>query len=165
MPFVLDGIIYKDILVPFYAGKMTREDIEEFMSLLKIKGRADGAMQAIQLFLQKYNQMKGREGWDGLAEDVDYIDSVDNLPLCDLQYKLDVHVQRHTTMGVMSTNGQRSTEKGILVGENWKETAETNFVEDPNELRQDLSDQLQVCLGIILYQSVTVNINYPKSCV
>jgi hypothetical protein len=43
-------------------------------------------------------------------------------------------------MGVMSTNGQHRTGKGILVGENWKETTETHFVEDPNELRQDVSD-------------------------
>jgi hypothetical protein len=65
----------------------------------------------------------------------------------------------------MSANGQHRTGKGILVGENWKETTETHFVEDPNELRQDVSDQLQVPLGSILYQHVTVNIHYPKSCV
>jgi hypothetical protein len=40
---------------------------------------------------------------DGIV--VDYIGSIDNFPLCDLQYKLDVHIQHHTTMGVMSTNG------------------------------------------------------------
>jgi hypothetical protein len=67
-------------------------------------------------------------------------------------------------MGVMSTNGQHRTGKGILVGENWKETKKTHFVEDPNELQQDVSDQLQVPLGSILYQSFTVNIHYPKSC-
>jgi hypothetical protein len=78
--------------------------------------------------------MKGCEGWDSLAEDVEYIGSVDNLPFCDLQYKLAVHIQRHTTMGVMSTNGQHRTGKGILVGENWKEMTETHFGEDPNEL-------------------------------
>jgi hypothetical protein len=165
MPFVHDGIIHKDVQVPFYAGQTTKEDIEEFVSLFKIKGHADGAMQAIQLFLQKYNQMKGREGWDGLAEDVDCIGSIDDLPLCDLQYKLAVHVQHHTTMGVMSTNGRHPTGKGILMGENWKETTENHFVEDPNELRQDVSDQLQVPLGIIFFQPVTVNIHYPKSCV
>jgi hypothetical protein len=165
MPFVHDGILHKDIPVPFYAGQITKEDIEEFMSLFKIKGHADGAMQAIQLFLQKYNNMKGREGWDSLAEDVDYIGSIDDLPLCDLQYKLAVHVQHHTTMGAISTNGQHRTGKGIMVGENWKETTETHFVEDPNELRQDVSDQLQVPLVSILYQPVTVNIHYPKSCV
>jgi hypothetical protein len=165
MPFVHDGIIHKYVPVHFYAGQMTKDDFEEFMSLFKIKGHADGAMKAIQLFLQKYNQIKGREGWDNLAEDVEYIDSVDNLPLWDLQYNLDVHVQCHTTMGVMSTNGQHRTGKGILVGENWKETTETHFVEDPNYLLQDVSDQLQVPLGSILYQPVTVNIHYPKSCV
>jgi hypothetical protein len=164
MPFVHDGIIHKDVPVPFCAGHMTKEDIEEFLSLFKIKGHIDGAMQAIQLFLQKYSQMKGREGWDSLAEDVEYIGSVDELPLCDLQYKLDVNVQRHTMMGGMSTNGQHRTGKGILVGENWKETTETHFVEDPNELCQYVSNQLQVSLGSILYQPVTVNINYPKSC-
>jgi hypothetical protein len=58
-------------------------------------------------------------------KDVDYIGSIDDLPLCDLHYKLDVHVQRHTTMGVMSTNGQHRTGRGILVDENWKETTET----------------------------------------
>jgi hypothetical protein len=131
---VHDSILHKDVPVPFYAGQMTKEDIEEFMSLFKIKGHTDGAMQVIQLFLQKYNNMKGREGWDSLADDVNYIGSIDNLPLCDLQYKLDVHVQHHTTMGVMSTNGQHRTGKGIMVGENWKETTETHFVEDPNEL-------------------------------
>jgi hypothetical protein len=68
-------------------------------------------------------------------------------------------------MGVMSTNGQHHTGKGIMVGKNWKETTETHFVEDPNELRQDVSDQLQVILGSILYQPVTVNIHYLKSCV
>jgi hypothetical protein len=52
-----------------------------------------------------------------------------------------------------------------MVGEKWKETTETHFVKDPNELRQDLSDQLQVPLGSILYQPVTVNIHYPNSCV
>jgi hypothetical protein len=143
MPFVYDDILHKDVPVPFHAGQMKKED-NEFMSLFKIKGHADGAMQAIQLFLQKYNNMKGHEGWDSLAEEVDYMGSVDDLPLCDLQYKLDVHVQRHTPMGVMSTNGQHCTGKGIPVGENWKETTETHFVEDPKELRQDVSDQLQV---------------------
>jgi hypothetical protein len=54
------------------------------MSLFKIKGHVDGALQAIQLFLQKYNDTKGREGWDSLTEDVDYIVSIDDLPLCDL---------------------------------------------------------------------------------
>jgi hypothetical protein len=83
--------------------------------------------------------------------------------VCDLQYKLDDHVQRHTTMGFMSTNGQHRTGKGIMAGESWKETTETHFVEDPNELRQDVSDNLQVPLGSILYQPATVNIHYPKS--
>jgi hypothetical protein len=106
MPFVHDGILHKYVQVTFYAGQMTQEDIEEFMSLFKIKGHADWAMQAIQLFLQKYNNMKGREGWDNLAEDVDYIGSIDDLPLYDLQYKLAVHVQHNTIMGFMSTNGQ-----------------------------------------------------------
>jgi hypothetical protein len=147
MPFVHGGIIHKDVPVPLYAGQMTRDNIDEFMSLFKIKGHIDGVMQAIQLFLQKYNQMKGCEGWDSLAEDIVYIGSVDNLPLCDLHYNLDVHVQRHTTMGVMSINGQHRTGKGIMVGENWKETTKTHFVEDSNELRQDVSDQLKVPLG------------------
>jgi hypothetical protein len=165
VPFVHDGIIHTYVPVRFYAGQMIREDVEELMSLFNIKGHVDGAMQAIQLFLQKYNQIKGREGWDGLAEDVDYIDRVDYLPVCDLQYKLAVHVQCHTMMGVMSTNGQHRTGKGILVGENSKEKTETHFVEDPNEFRQYVSDQLQVPLGSILYQPITVNIHYPKSCV
>jgi hypothetical protein len=67
MPLVHDGILHKDVPVPFYAGQMTQEDIRVFMSLFKIKGHADGAMQAIQLFLQKYSNMKGRKGWDDLA--------------------------------------------------------------------------------------------------
>jgi hypothetical protein len=106
--------------------------------------------------------MKGRKGWDDLAEDVDYVGNIDDLPLCDLQYKLDVHVQESTPVGVMSTNGQHRTGKGILVGENWKDTIETHFVNDPSELRQDASYQLQVPIGNILYQHVTVNIHYPK---
>jgi hypothetical protein len=101
---------------------MTKDDMKEFMSLFNIKGHAGRAMQAIQLFLQKYNQMKGHDGGDSLAEDVEYICSVDDLPFCDLQYKLAFHVQLHTTMGVMSTNGQHRTGKGIMVGENWKGT-------------------------------------------
>jgi hypothetical protein len=69
-------------------------------------------------------------------------------------------------MGVMSTNnGQHRTGKGIMVGDNWKETIETHFVNDQSELRQDASDQLQVPIGSILYQPVTVNIHYPKLCV
>jgi hypothetical protein len=67
MPFVHDGIIHKDVPVPFYAGQMTKDNIEELISLFKIKGHADGAMQDIKLFLQKYNHMKGRKGWDSLA--------------------------------------------------------------------------------------------------
>jgi hypothetical protein len=94
------------------------------------------------LFLQKYNHIKGHKGWDSLAEDVEYIGSVDDLPLFDLQYKLAVHVQRHATIGIMITNGQHCTIKRILVGENWKKTTETHFVEDPNDLRQDAYDQL-----------------------
>jgi hypothetical protein len=92
--------------------------------------------------LKKYNQMKGHDQWDSLAEDVDYIGSVDDLHLCDLQYKLAAHVQRHKKMGFMSTNVQHRTGKGIMVGENWKEMTETHFVEDPNELQQYVSDQL-----------------------
>jgi hypothetical protein len=67
MNFVHDGIIHKYVPVPLYAGQMTNDDIKEFMSLFKIKGHADGAMQDIQLFLQNYNHMKGRKGWDSLA--------------------------------------------------------------------------------------------------
>jgi hypothetical protein len=163
MPFVHDGVIHKNLPVNFYAGRMAKDDIKEFMSLFKINGHADGAMQAIQLFLQKYNQMRGRDGWDSLAEDVEYVRSVDDLYLCDLQSKLAAHVQLHTLIGVLSTNGQHRTGKVILVGENWKEMTETYFVEDPNELQQNVSDQLQVHLGHILYQPVTVNIHYPKS--
>jgi hypothetical protein len=81
MPFVHAGILHKDVPVPFYAGQMTNEDIEEIMSLFKIKGHADGDIQAIQLFLQKYNNTKGCEGWDILAEDVGYIGSIDELNL------------------------------------------------------------------------------------
>jgi ubiquitin len=66
-PFVHDGIMHKDVSVPFYSGKMTQEDIKVFMSLFKIKGHAEGAMRAIQLFLQKYSNMKGRKGWDDLG--------------------------------------------------------------------------------------------------
>jgi hypothetical protein len=73
-------------------------------------------MQDIQLFFKKYSNMKGRKGWDDLAEDVDYVRNIDDLPLCDLQYNLAVHVQESTTMGVMSTNDQHRTGKGILVG-------------------------------------------------
>jgi hypothetical protein len=83
-PFVYDGILHKDVPVPFYAGQMTQEDIRVFMSLFKIKGHADGAMQAIQLCLQKYSNMKGRKRWYDLAEDVDYGGNIDDLPLCDL---------------------------------------------------------------------------------
>jgi hypothetical protein len=36
-------------------------------------------------------------------------------------------------------------------------------VEDPKELRHEVSEQLQVPAGSILYQPVTVNIHYPKS--
>jgi hypothetical protein len=50
VPFVYYGILYKNVPVHFYAGQMTQEDIRVFMSLFKIKGRADGVMQAIQLF-------------------------------------------------------------------------------------------------------------------
>jgi hypothetical protein len=116
MPFVHDGIIHKVMPVHLYAEQMTKDDINEFMSLFKIKGHAYGAMQAIQLFLQKYNHMKGRNGWDSLADDVEYIGSVDDLPLCDFQYKLDAHAQCHTTMGLMITNGLHRTGKVILVG-------------------------------------------------
>jgi hypothetical protein len=98
----------------------------------------------------KYNQMRGHNGWDSLAQDVEYVGSVYDLSLCDLEYELTVHVQRHTSMSAMSTNGQHRTGKGVLV-------------DDPNELRQDVSDQLQVPLGSILYQLVSVNIDYPKS--
>jgi hypothetical protein len=154
MPFVHDGVIHKGLAVPFYAGQMIKDYIKELMSLFKINGHADGAMQAILLFLPKYNQMRGLGGWDSLAEDVEYIGRVDELYMCDLQYKLDIHVQLHTTVGIMST---------IMVGEKRKETTDTYVVEDTNELRQNISHQLQVPMGNILYQPVTVNIYYPKS--
>jgi hypothetical protein len=165
MPFAHYGILHKDVPVPLYAGQMIQEDIRVFMSLFKIEGHADGAMQAIQLFLQKYSSMKDRKGWDDLAEDVDYVGIIDDLPLCDFQYKVAVHVQESKKMGGMSTNGQHCTGKGILVGENWKDKIETHFVNTPSELRHDAYDQLQVPIVSILYQHVTVNIQYPKLCV
>jgi hypothetical protein len=84
MTFMHDSIIHKDVPVPFYARNMTKYNIREFMYLFQIKVHADWAIQVFQLFLQKYNQMKGRDRWDSLAEDVKYIGSVDDLPLCDL---------------------------------------------------------------------------------
>jgi hypothetical protein len=128
MPFVHYGVIRKDLQVPFYSGQMTKDDIKVFMSLFKINGHADGSMQAIQLFLQKYSQMSGRDGWESVAEDVECVSIVDDRSLCEMEYELNVHIQFHTSMGVMSTNGQHRTGKGILVGENWKETTEKYLV-------------------------------------
>jgi hypothetical protein len=73
MSFVHDGVIHKNLPVPFYAGQMIKDDIKVFASLFTINGHTDGAMQAIHLFLLKYNQMRGRDGWDSLAEDVEYV--------------------------------------------------------------------------------------------
>jgi hypothetical protein len=141
---------------------MTKYDIVVFMDLFKIKCHSYG-LCALRLILQKYSTMRDRGGWDTLEEDVEFIRPVDELPLCEFEYQLAVHVQLHTLTGVMSTNGQHLTGKGILVGGNWKETTKMYFVEDPNELRQEVSDQLQVPVRNILYQPVTVNIHYPKS--
>jgi hypothetical protein len=55
MPFVHEVIIHKYVPLTFYARQMNNEDIEEFMSLFKIKVHADGSMRAIHVFLQKYN--------------------------------------------------------------------------------------------------------------
>jgi hypothetical protein len=113
MLFVHDGVRHKHLLVPFYAGQMTKQDSVVFMDLFKIKVHGDGAMQALWLFLQKYITMKDRGRWDTLAEDIKFVGPVDALPLCELEYQLEyqlaVHVQLHTLMGVMSTNRQNRT--------------------------------------------------------
>jgi hypothetical protein len=83
------------------------------------KGQADGSVHAIQLFLQKYSTMRDRAGLECLAEDVDYVGSIDKLSTYDLQWTLVEHVQVETDLGVMTTNGQHRTGKGILVGEKW----------------------------------------------
>jgi hypothetical protein len=49
---------------------MKKEDNAVFMDLFKINGQSDGVMQALQLFLQKYNTRRDRDGWDSLAQDV-----------------------------------------------------------------------------------------------
>jgi hypothetical protein len=55
--------------------------------------------------------MRDGDRRDSLAEDVEYVGQVDELPLCELEYQLDVHVQLHTLMGVLSTNIQHRTVK------------------------------------------------------
>jgi hypothetical protein len=120
MSFVHDGITHKDLLVPFYAGQMTNEDIAVFMDLFKLKGQADGDIQVLLLFLQKYSTMRERDGWDHLAQDVEFVGPVQELDLCYLEYQLDVHVQDETLMGVMTTNGHHRTGKGILLEGAWK---------------------------------------------
>jgi hypothetical protein len=112
---------------------MTKEDIATFIKLFKLKGQVDGSLQAIQLFLQKYSTMRDRGGWDRLAEDVDYVGSIDKLSTYDLQWKFVEHVQVSTDMGVMTTNGQHPTGKVILVGENWVETNDTDYEHDPRD--------------------------------
>jgi hypothetical protein len=60
--------------------------------------------------------MRDRAGLECLAEDVDYVGSIDKLSTYDLQWKLVEHVQVEIDMGVMTMNGQHRTGKGILVG-------------------------------------------------
>jgi hypothetical protein len=165
MKFFQGGKIYKKLTVPFWAGQITKEDIAKFMKLLKLKGQADGPLQAIQLFLQKYSTMReDRDGWDRLAEDVDYVVSIDKLSTYDVQWKLAEYVQVEMDMGVMTTNGQPNTVKGILVGEILVETNDTAYEHEPRELQQqDVSKQLNLPLGSILYEPVTINIHYPKN--
>jgi hypothetical protein len=115
MLFVHDGITHKNILVPLYAGQMTKEDSAVFMDLFKLKRQSDGAIQDLQLFLQKYSTTRDQDGWDRLAQDVEFVGPVEELDLCDLEYQLAVHVQDKTPMGVITTNGQHHTGKGILV--------------------------------------------------
>jgi hypothetical protein len=84
------------VMIHFSSGPMTKEDIVVFMDLFKLKGQADGAMQALQLFLQKYSTMRYRDGWDRLAHDVEFVGPVEELDLCDLGNHLDIHVQYKT---------------------------------------------------------------------
>jgi hypothetical protein len=72
----------------------------------------------LQLFVQKYSKLTEWDGWDHLSEDVEFVQTVEELPMCELD------VQYRTLMGVVSTNGQHHTGRGVLVGENWKETYE-----------------------------------------
>jgi hypothetical protein len=50
------------------------------------------------------------------------------------------------------------------VGGKWVETNNTDYEHDPRELQQqDVSKQLYVPLGSIIFQLVTINIHYSKS--
>jgi hypothetical protein len=163
MTFEHDGIMRNNLLAPFYTGQMIKEDIAVFMDVLKVNGRADGIIQVLPIFLQNYSTLMERELWDHLTEDVKFVGPVEELPMCELEYQLAVNDQDMTKMGVMNTNGQYRSGKGILVRGGWKDTNETYFVLDPNELQQEVSEQLQVPGGGILYQAVTVNIHNTKS--
>jgi hypothetical protein len=94
---------------------MTEEYIVDFMALFKIEGIMDRAMHALQLFLQKYSTFMDWDDWENLADDIDFVGPVDDIPLFALQYQLAVHVQNKKCMGVM-TNGGHHTSKGVLVG-------------------------------------------------
>jgi hypothetical protein len=78
--------------------------------------------------------MRGRDDWDRLVEDVEYVEyveyvgPVETLYTHDLQCKLVQHVQVETDMGVMTTNGQNSTARGILVGGDQEETNDTVLI-------------------------------------
>jgi hypothetical protein len=76
-----DGTYHRHVPVPFYAGQMTEDYIVNFMALFKINGNTDGAIQALQLFLQKYST----HDWESLSEHVEFVGPVDNIPLFALQ--------------------------------------------------------------------------------
>jgi hypothetical protein len=86
------------------------------MALFKINGTMDELIQVLQLFLQKYRSLTGREEWEDLSEDVEFIGPVYKTPLLSLKYQLDEHVQHETCMSVTTTNRGHHTAKGILVG-------------------------------------------------
>ena len=96
-----------------------------------------------------------------MAKDVAFPDVTEDLNDDELQYELAVYIQQRTCFGVMTTNGQHRVAKAIMIGENWKETTETAYIENPIELRNEESEKPQVPKGSILYQCVTVNIHYP----
>ena len=107
--------------------------------------------------------MDERACWIKMAEEIGFVGEVAEMEDFQLQFKITVFVQDRTDMGVMGTNGCHRYKKCIMVGENWLETNDMSYQQNVEELQKEVSEQLKVPEGSILYQPVTVNIHYPRS--
>ena len=150
-------------LTSCYARPLETQDIIEFKTLFNIQTDSVDPLHVFQKFTQKYTQLKTREQWQKIAEDIKYeIPPLGTVTLPQLKYEIAKHIQTHTKVRTGYSNGQHRTAFTAVVNEGWEKIQEVTYDKNEYELMLPPTDYISTPEDSILHQPITMTLWHPK---